>query len=120
MLSSKQTQKTITNFRRLLLFSGIFNIVLAAPLILPGVFAWYLRILGEFNALLNLGGVTPVPPTEGIGALLANTAGIDLVLIGVIVIYASRKPLKRKGIALLNACGRTLLAFIVGYYCFAQ
>ena len=57
------------------------------------------------------------PPREGINALFVNTAGIDLVLIGVIVFYSGFDPIQRKFIPLANAIGRTLFAVIIVYYC---
>ncbi len=115
-----KTTRTIVHFRRLLLFSGAFNIVLAAPLIPPSVYEWYLEFLWKVNSLLGLGGVRPLPLTEGIYALFVNTAGIDLVLIGAIVLYSAFDPVKRIAIPALNAGGRTLFAGIVVYYCVSR
>ena len=110
-------EKTIAHFRKLLLFSGLFNIVMASPLIFPSVVAWYFKLLWSVNNIFSLGGTMPIPPEDGVSLLLINTAGIDLVLIGSIVIYASLDPVNRIGIPLLNAVGRTLFAGIIVYYC---
>jgi hypothetical protein len=112
-------RNTVNQFKALLLFSGIFNIVLATPLIFPFLYKQYFQLLWHINVLLSLGGNQPLPPTEGINALLINTAGIDLVLIGVIVIYASLDPINRKFIPIVNAFGRILFASIIIYYCIA-
>ena len=96
---------------------AIFNIVLAAPLIIPVIFEKYFQFLWAVNQLLRLGGKQIVPPKEGINALLVNTAGIDLVLIGVIVFYSGFDPIRRKFIPLASAIGRTLFAVIIVYYC---
>jgi len=61
----------------------------------------------------------PIPPKEGVNALLINTAGIDLVLIGFIAVYAGFNPAKRMAIPLMNAAGRSLFACIIVYYCIA-
>lgn len=103
-------------FRVLLIFSGVFNIVLAAPLIVPELYRHYFALLWNVNSLLSLGGREPIAPSEGINALLINTAGIDLVLIGVFVLYSARAPLLRWFIPATNAAGRTMFAGIILYY----
>lgn len=109
--------KTVKQFRKLLFFSGAFNIILAFPLIFPVIYEKYFQFLWTANQFLNLGGKQLIPPEEGINALLVNTAGIDLVLIGVIVFYSGFDPIQRKFIPLANAIGRTLFAIIIVYYC---
>lgn len=103
-------------FKKLLVFSGIFNIVLAAPLIIPGFYKSYISIICSLNDAMGFGGVRPVLPEDGLSQLLINTAGIDLVLIGAIVLVSSIDPVKFKLIPLLNAMGRTLFALVIIYY----
>ncbi|NTV01336.1 MAG: hypothetical protein HGB04_00935 [Chlorobiaceae bacterium] len=107
---------TIRRFRYLLLFSGLFNILLASPLMIPGVADRYLFFLSDLNASLHLGGLPYVRPLNPAHSLLINTAGIDLVLIGSLVLYAALDPDRRKGIVLLNMIGRLLFAAAVGWY----
>lgn len=102
------------------MFSGAFNIALAAPLIVPELYKRYFALLWRVNSLLSLGGREPIAPSEGINALLINTAGIDLVLIGVFVIYSARDPLSRWFIPAANATGRTIFAGIILYYVLVQ
>ena len=109
--------KTVKQFSRLLFFGGAFNIILAFPLIFPGIYEKYFQLLWAVNQFISLGGKQLIPPKEGINALLVNTAGIDLVLIGVIVFYSGFDPIRRKFIPLANAIGRTLFAVINVYYC---
>ena len=68
---------------------------------------------------LLLGGVKPNLPRDGVSQLLINTAGIDLVLIGSIVLVSAIDPLKYSLLPLLNAVGRTLFAIIIVYYVIA-
>ena len=110
-------EKTEKQFRILLFFSGIFNIILAFPLIFPLIYEKYFQLLWTINQFLNLGGKQPIPPGEGINALFINTAGIDLVLIGVIVFYSGFDPMRLRFIPFANAIGRTLFATIIIYYC---
>jgi len=112
-------QKTERQFSLLLFASGIFNIVLAAPLAIPGFASYYFEFLWRINQMLGLGGKQPIAPTEGINSLLVNTAGIDLVLVGAIVFYAGFSPLKLKFIPWANAIGRTIFAGVIIYYIFA-
>lgn len=102
--------------RRLLTFAGVFNILLASPLVVPCLIGPYLGALSSVNALLALGGKPLEVPAAGAPALLANTAGIDLVLIGVLVIYAALDPRRRSFIVVANAAGRLLFALVVAYY----
>ena len=106
----------IKYFKKLLIFSGLFNILLALPLIIPGFFKSYINVIYYLNELIRLGGVKPVLPEDGLSQLLINTAGIDLVLIGSIVLVSSIDPIKFRLIPLLNAIGRTLFAVIIVYY----
>jgi hypothetical protein len=109
-------ERTLRQFRAVLIFSGLFNIVLAFPLMLPELYAHYFALLWKVNVLVGLGGQAPIPPTEGVAALLINTAGIDLVLIGAIVLYAARDPLARWFIPAINAVARTVFAGVILYY----
>jgi len=111
--------RTLKQFRNLLRFSGIFNIVSAFLLIFPIVYEHYLLFFNDLNFALGLGGQPVSIPTNPLNALLINTAGIDLVLIGAIVLVVSRKPLKNRAIILLNGIGRLLFALIIAYYVFA-
>ncbi|MFH1983700.1 MAG: hypothetical protein ABIL58_17810 [Pseudomonadota bacterium] len=110
-------ERTTRRFGKLLFFSGIFNIVMASPLIFPVLYERYFHLLWQVNQFFHLGGKRLIPPTEAINALLVNTAGIDLVLIGVIVCYAGLDPMRRTFIPFANAIGRTLFAGIIIYYC---
>lgn len=109
-------KQTIRAFSQLLFLSGAFNIILALPLALPVLSIRYLEFLWSVNEFLGLGGQAIIPPQEGIYALFVNTAGIDLVLIGVLVVYAGLDPVRRKFIPLANAVGRTLFALVIVYY----
>ncbi len=112
----KRQNDIIRRFRYLLVFGGVFNILLAGPLMIPGLADRYLFLLSDSNALLHLGGIPYARPVNPAHALLINTAGIDLVLIGSLVLYASGDPGRRKGIVLLNAVGRLIFAVIALYY----
>lgn len=106
----------LAQFRWLLFASGSFNIVLAAPLAVPHLAGPYLALLWDINQMLGLPGAPPVVPPPGVGAMLANTAGIDLVLIGTLVIYAGLDPLRRRFIIVANAIGRVIFALLIVYY----
>jgi ABC-type Fe3+-siderophore transport system permease subunit len=114
------TDKTLKNFKNLLRFSGIFNIVSAFLLIFPVVYEYYLLFFNDLNLVFGLGGQSVAIPTNPLNALLINTAGIDLVLIGAIVLVISKNPLKNRNIILLNGIGRLIFALIIGYYVFAE
>jgi hypothetical protein len=113
---SAETQKRIGSFRRLLLFAGLFNVSLAFPLAVPPLLGPYLGALSALNVALGLGGEALQIPAPGAPAMLANTAGIDLVLIGSLVLYAARDPERRRFIVLANAAGRLVFALLVAYY----
>ncbi len=110
---------TLKQFKNLLRFSGIFNIASAFLLIIPVVYEYYLLFFNDINFALELGGQPVSIPTNPLNALLINTAGIDLVLIGAIVLVVSKNPLRNRTIILLNGIGRLLFAFIIAYYVFA-
>jgi len=114
-LSISINQQT-KRFRAFLIFSGLFNIVLAAPLMVPELYKHYFAFLWNLNDLLALGGQEPIAPSEGVNALLINTAGIDLVLIGIFVLYAAQAPLSRWFIPAANAIARSIFATVILYY----
>jgi hypothetical protein len=99
--------------RKFLIFSGLFNIIFAFPLIIPGFADNYLEVMTQLNHLLGLGNQGYADAQNATHALLISTAGIDLVLIGSIIIYASFDPVRRKGLLILNAAGRTLFFLII-------
>ena len=82
----------------------------------PELYICYLRFLWKLNEMLLLGGRAPVVTPGGVNALFVNTAGIDLVLIGIFVLYASRDPLSRRFIVAVNAAARLVFAGIILYY----
>jgi hypothetical protein len=107
-------------FRRLLIVGGIYNIVLAAPLVPPGLYRGYFDLLWNVNRALGLGGVRPIPPESGIVGFLVNTAGLGLVVIGVLVAASSVDPHRYRLIPLVNVVGRgafvaTILYYVVAY-----
>lgn len=109
---------TIIQFKRLLRFSGIFNIVGAFMFIIPHAYESYLSFFNQLNTLVGLGGKNISTPTDIFHTLFINTAGIDLVLIGSIILLVSRNPLDRinRGIILANGIGRSIFAVIITYY----
>lgn len=113
------SDKTLTQFRRLLRFSGLFNITSASLLIIPVVYEYYLLFINDINFILGLDGQSVSIPINLLIALLINTAGIDLVLIGSIILFVSKNPLKNRTIILLNGIGRLMFAFIIAFYVFA-
>lgn len=85
-------------------------------LIFPIAYEEYLKFFNYINFSLNLGGKPFTIPDNPLHALFINTAGIDLVLIGIIILIVSKNPLKNTKIILFNALGRILFALIIAYY----
>lgn len=110
--------KTIIHFKRLLRFSGLFNIILAFPFMIPHLYEHYLQLYNTINTYLMLGGNNITIPSDPFHILFIHTAGIDLVLIGIFVLLASINPLGKleRLIVLINGIGRILFFFITGYY----
>jgi hypothetical protein len=95
--------------------AGVFNIAAAFPLSLPFFYRHYYAFFNALNAGAGLGGGTLQPPTDGNG-LFINTMGLALVLVGMMMIYASRDIENRKGIPLLNAVIRLFFPVFLLYY----
>ena len=108
--------KTLIQFRKLLRFSGFFNILSAFLLIIPVVYEYYLLFFNNINFAIGLGGHPLSIPTNPLNALFINTAGIGLVLTGAIVLVVSKDPLKNRTIIFLNAMGKLLFTFLIVYY----
>lgn len=49
--------KLINRFKKILLFSGIFNVIAGFPFVFPWTIKWYNKLLIDINQSLNLGGV---------------------------------------------------------------
>lgn len=109
---------TLRNFKRLLVGSGMFNIIGAVLLIFPFTYSHYLHFFNKLNSSLGLGGKDISIPTDPFHALFIHTAGIDLVLIGAIILLVSSNPMAKtnRKIILFNGLGRTLFAIIIAYY----
>ncbi|MBS5413633.1 MAG: hypothetical protein KHY35_23495 [Bacteroides thetaiotaomicron] len=113
---------SVVQFKQLLRFSGTFNIIGAFLLIIPKVYESYLFFFNHLNYSLGLGGNSISIPSDIFHTLFINTAGIDLVLIGIIVLLVSKDPLNRinRLIILCNGIGRSVFAVIIGYYAISQ
>lgn len=111
-------ERSVVHFKRFLRFSGLFNITAAFLFMIPHIYAPYLAFFNRLNALLGLGGRDITLPTDIFHTLFINTAGIDLVLIGAIVLIVSKNPLSTtsRQIILANGIGRSLFTVIIGYY----
>ena len=108
-------KKTDSALYRWTLGAGIFNIVAAFPLSLPFFYQHYYAFFNALNARTGLGGGVLLPPVDGNG-LFINTMGLALVLVGMIMIYASRDLENRNGIPLLNAVIRLVFSvFLISY-----
>jgi hypothetical protein len=66
------------------------------------------------------GGAEILPAADPVNMLFVNTAGLVLVLVGAMLLYAARDLKNRSGIPLLNAVGRTVWALLVIYYTLTQ
>ncbi len=114
--------KIVIRFKFLLRFSGIFNITAATMFIFPKLYEYYLSLFNRINHLIGWGGKDLSIPDDPFHALFINTAGIDLVLIGCIVLIASTNPLNviSRRIILANGIGRFLFTSFVCYYAIAD
>lgn len=112
----KEQFRTLNQFKALLRFSGSFNIIAAGLFIFPVLFEHYLQFWNMLNSLCGFENALITIPTDPFHALFINTAGIDLVLIGAIILYVSRDPIRNKGIIIMNAMGRTLFTILTVYY----
>lgn len=112
----------VIQFKRLLRFSGAFNIIGALLLIFPKVYESYLFFFNRLNSSLNLGGNSISIPSDIFHTLFINTAGLDLVLIGIIILLVSKDPLSRTNrfIILCNGIARSAFAVIIVYYAISQ
>lgn len=113
---------SVIQFKRLLTFSGVFNIIGAFMFITPRFYESYLLFFNTLNPAIGLGGNSISIPQDIFHALFINTAGIDLVLIGIIVLFTAREPLHptNRLIILCNGIARSIFAVIICYYTFCH
>jgi membrane-bound ClpP family serine protease len=69
---------------------------------------------------LTLGGQHVKSPVDGVHALLINTAGLALVLVGLMLIYAAGNLKERMGIPVLNGIARLIFSVLLVYYLIAE
>lgn len=114
--------RVVTQFKSLLRFSGVFNITVASMFIFPKLYEYYLLLFNWVNCIIGLGGKDLSIPNDPFHALFINTAGIDLVLIGCIILITSANPLHviSRRIILANGIGRFLFTLFVCYYAIAN
>jgi hypothetical protein len=115
MMSSS---KHMAFLRVILVIAGSFTLLMSFPLAIPGVFTDYVYRLWELNLLLGLGGEKPFVPADGSVRLIINHAGVELVSLSILIIYASRDPVARKFIIYLTMLGRLAFAGFAIYYTF--
>lgn len=106
----------LTPFRYWVFGAGIFNAVAGFPLAAPFLSKHYIVLLNDLNTLSGLGGKELKPPDDGAMMLIVNMAGLAVLLIGLMLIYASADLEKRRGIPLLNGICRLIFSILVVYY----
>lgn len=109
-------ENTINKARRWTIAGAIFNCILAFPLSFPFTHEWYIGLLNDLNAMLNLYGKEWIAPIDGANMLFLNTSGIALLLVGMSLLYASGDIKDRIAIPLLNGIVRFVWAIIATYY----
>jgi hypothetical protein len=95
--------------------AGIFNIAVAFPLANPFTSRYFYSCLNGLNRSLKLGGEQMRIP-NGNEALMSNTVGLALTLVGSLLLYAAADLPARIGIPLLNGLIRVAFALEVAYY----
>jgi hypothetical protein len=116
----KQTASgnTSGSFRVWVIVAGVYNILNSFAMMVPFLNKSYYRMLSGSSRML--GGADILPAADAANMLFVNTAGLVLVLVGAMLLYAARDLKNRSGIPLLNAVGRTVWAVLVIYYTFTQ
>lgn len=116
----KQTTsgKSSRAFRIWVIAAGVYNIVNSFAMMVPFLNKSYYRMLSGSSRMF--GGAEILPAADPVNMLFVNTAGLVLVLVGAMLLYAARDLMNRSGIPLLNAVGRTVWAVLVIYYTLAQ
>ncbi len=103
-------------FQRFARFGGLFNIIAAVPLATPWTMDVYLRLIGGLNRSLGLGGTLWLDVNHPVHRFLVMTAGIDLVLVGVLVLWAAHVPVQRKSLFVYNAAARLIWTAFMIYF----
>jgi len=118
--AAKQTAsgKTSKAFNTWVIVAGVYNILNSFAMMVPFLNKSYYRMLSSSSRVF--GGAEILPAADPVNMLFVNTAGLVLVLVGAMLLYAARDLKNRSGIPLLNAVGRTVWALLVIYYTLAQ
>jgi len=100
--------------------AGLFNIIAATPLAIPKYFEGYYALFNSLNRLLNLGGNPLIPPTDGANMLFVNTAGLALILVGILLLYSAFDLKRRLFIPFANGLVRLVFSVVLTYYILAE
>lgn len=102
--------------KKWIIAGGVFNCIVAFPLSIPFLLKWYINFFNTINSWLNLGGKNWIPPMDGTSMLFINTAGLALILVGMILIYSSYNVSERIMIPFLNGIVRLVWGITAIYY----
>jgi hypothetical protein len=108
------------SFKRWVFGAGAFKVVIGLPVALPFLYEQCYRLFDTLNSALGLGGAPLVPPAEPANLFLVHIAGMEVFLVGIILLYASRNIKERTAIPLSNAVVHGLFVFLVLYYVMAR
>jgi hypothetical protein len=114
------TDARCSSFKKWVFGAGLFKVIIGFPVALPFLYEQYYKLFDALNSALGLGGAPLVPPAEPANLFLIHIAGMEVCLVGIILLYASRNLRDRMAIPLSNALVHGLFVFLVLYYVMAR
>lgn len=110
------TATTKETAKKWVIGGGLFNCIVAFPFAMPFLSDFYILLFNNVNFFFGFGGTRWLPPSEGANMLFLNTAGLALFLVGMTLLYASKKIIERAEISLFNGIIRFVWGVIATYY----
>jgi hypothetical protein len=109
-------EKKVHNFRRWVLWTGIFNIVAYSPLVCPFTLKQFINVLNKLAQNLGLGGNAFTIPQNINNLLMINLFGVFLIFFGIWLIIASFDIENRAWFVFYEGLLRILAFFFFLYF----
>jgi len=110
------TEVKVQNFRRWVLWTGIFNIVAYSPLVCPFTLKQFFNVSNKLSQAFGLGGTAFTIPPDINNLLMINMVGLFVIFFGIWLIIASFDIVNRVWFIFYEGLLRILVFFFFLYF----
>ena len=110
------TEVKVQNFRRWVLWTGIFNIVAYSPLVCPFTLKQFFNVSNKLSQAFGLGGMELTIPQNINNLLMINLLGVFVIFFGIWLVIASFDIANRAWFVFYDGLLRILVFFFFLYF----